>query len=332
MRDAFVETLQSNRDAARAAKQRNQGSLVDPRVQTNLHELIRLRAKAKGFSFLPKQPVESLLAGRHASRVRGRGLNFEEIRAYHAGDDIRTIDWKVTARLRSPHTRVFTEERDRPTILIVDQRIGMYFGTKHNMKSVTAAETAALAAWRVIDVGDRVGMIAFDDASCESVRISRSRDGVMRMLKCLVDFGNRLNADSPATPNPTMLCSALDMAQRIATHDHLVVVISDFFGLDDSVRQQLRKIHSRNDVVAALIHDPSASQLPTSGQFVISDGELQVEVPDGGRAVQRLQKATAGRIADVLALQQQLRFPVLPISAGEDTSSQIQRLMGQRAK
>ncbi|TWU56314.1 DUF58 domain-containing protein [Rubripirellula reticaptiva] len=322
-------TLQSNRDAARAAELSNRGDLVDPRVQTNLHELVRLRAKAKGFSFLPKQPVNSLLAGRHASRVRGRGLNFEEIRAYHAGDDIRTIDWKVTARLRSPHTRVFTEERDRPTLLVVDQRIGMFFGTQHNMKSVSAAETAALAAWRVIDVGDRVGMIAFDDAACETVRIGRSRDGVMRMLRCLVDFGNRLHADSPAKPNASMLCRALDAAERIATHDHLVVVISDFFGLDDMVRRRLRKIRSHNDVIATLVHDPIASQLPTSGQFVISDGELQVEVPDKGRAMKRLKEATAGRIAEVLSLQQELRIPVLPISAGEDTSHQVQRLMGR---
>ncbi|MDA8745115.1 DUF58 domain-containing protein, partial [Rubripirellula amarantea] len=271
-----------------------------------------------------------LLAGRHASRVRGRGLNFEEIRAYHAGDDIRTIDWKVTARLRSPHTRVFTEERDRPTLLVVDQRIGMFFGTQHNMKSVTAAEAVALAAWRVIDVGDRVGMIVFDDQRYDTERISRSRNGVMRMLRTLVEYGGRLHADSPATHNPDMLGKAINAAERLATHNHLVVIISDFFGLNDSVRQRIRKIRSHNDVIAVLVHDPSASRLPTSNQFVISDGELQVEVPSKGSGLQRLQEATAGRIADVLKLQQELQIPVLPVSTAEDTSRQIQKLMGRR--
>lgn len=318
------QALDASTSAARAAS-----TTIDPRVQTNLHELVRLRAKAKGFSFLPKQPVNSLLAGRHASRIRGRGLNFEEIRAYHAGDDIRTIDWKVTARLRSPHTRVFTEERDRPTLLVVDQRIGMFFGTQHNMKSVTAAEIAALAAWRVIDVGDRVGMIGFDDAKLETLRIGRSRDGVMRMLRCLEDMGSRLNIESRAKPKAAMLGVALDAAARIATHDHLLIVISDFFGLDELVRQRLRKLKSHNDVIAALVHDPSASELPASGEFVISDGELQVEVPRSGRALGRLQEATAGRIADVLSLQKDMRIPVFPISAGEDTSRQVQRLMGR---
>ncbi|HEX5788874.1 MAG TPA: DUF58 domain-containing protein, partial [Woeseiaceae bacterium] len=93
-----------------------------PGVYTSLADLVALRHSARGFSFLPRQPVHSLLAGRHASRLRGRGLNFEEIRRYQAGDDIRLIDWNVTARTRKTHSRVFTEERERTTLLVVDQR------------------------------------------------------------------------------------------------------------------------------------------------------------------------------------------------------------------
>ena len=115
-------------------------------VYVTLEQLVRLQNRTSGFSFLPRQPVRSLLAGRHASKVRGRGLNFEEIRRYLPGDDIRQIDWKVTARTRQPHTRVYTEERERPVILLVDQRLGMFFGSRRNMKSVTAAEAAA--RWR----------------------------------------------------------------------------------------------------------------------------------------------------------------------------------------
>ena len=113
-------------------------------ARTTLDELILLKADARGFCFLPRQPVHSLLAGRHASRLRGRGLAFEELRHYRQGDDVRTIDWKATARLRSPHVRVYNEERERPVLLVVDQRRPMFFGSRRAMKSVAAAEVAAL--------------------------------------------------------------------------------------------------------------------------------------------------------------------------------------------
>jgi len=141
-----------------------------PGVYVDLDELIRLQFKARGFSFLPRQPVHSLLSGRHASRVRGRGLNFEELRDYLPGDDPRTIDWKVTARTGTPFVRVYTEERDRPALLVVDQRINMFFGSRVAMKSVVAAQLAALGAWRVFDQGDRVGALVFDDADIAEVR------------------------------------------------------------------------------------------------------------------------------------------------------------------
>ena len=104
---------------------------VDPGVHTLLD-----------FHFRPRQPVHSLLAGRHASRLRGRGLAFEELRPYLPGDDIRTMDWHVTARTGKPHVRVYTEEKDRPVLLVVDQRQNMFFGSKRAMKSVAAAEAA----------------------------------------------------------------------------------------------------------------------------------------------------------------------------------------------
>ena len=137
--------------------------MTDPRVHTSVAELLRLRQKAQGFHFLPRQPVTSVLSGTHASRLRGRGLDFDEIRAYHPGDDVRNLDWKVTLRVGAPHVRSFTEERDRPALLLVDQRRSMFFGSRERTKSVTAAEAASLAAWRVLAQGDRVGALVFDD-------------------------------------------------------------------------------------------------------------------------------------------------------------------------
>ena len=143
-------------------------------VYTDVQTLARLRHDAHGFSFLPRQPLSSLLSGRRRSRLRGRGLDFEELRNYRPGDDIRTMDWRVTNRTGRPHVRVYTEERDRPVLLIADQRLGMFFGSRSKMKSVVAAELAALCGWRVLSQGDRVGAILFNDARIEQFRPSRS--------------------------------------------------------------------------------------------------------------------------------------------------------------
>src|ERR1700743_111771 len=125
-------------------------------IYITFDDLLGLKHRAKGFSFLPRQPVHSLLTGRHGSRLRGRGLTFEELRPYYEGDDVRAIDWASTARTGMPQLRVYTEERDRQVILLVDQRLGMFFGSRRAMKSVVAAEAAALAAWRAAPLGGRL--------------------------------------------------------------------------------------------------------------------------------------------------------------------------------
>ena len=165
-------------------------------VYANLEDLIRIQFEARDFSLRPQQPVTSILSGRYASRLRGRGLNFEELRRYQPGDDIRTIDWKVTARTRDPYVRVYSEEKDRQVLLVVDQRINMFFGTRQKLKSVTAAELAALGAWRAVDVGDRVGAVVFNDSDVDVIRPQRSKATVMRILHSVVRKNHELKAAS----------------------------------------------------------------------------------------------------------------------------------------
>ena len=153
-------------------------------VYVDLEQLIALEQRGRRVSFLPRQPVHSLLSGRYASRMRGRGLNFEEIRDYRPGDDVRSIDWKVTARLQQPHVRVFNEERDRQALLVVDQRLSMFFGSRLAMKSVTAAQAAAV--WPgAFSAGDRIGGIVFNDTDIAEVRPQRSRRNVLELLHAL---------------------------------------------------------------------------------------------------------------------------------------------------
>src|SRR5262245_37519956 len=181
--------------------------------------------------------------------MRGRGLDFEEIRDYAPGDDIRTIDWRVTARTGEPHTRVYTEERDRPALFVVDQRLSMFFGTQLNLKSVTAAEAAALGLWRVFESGDRVGAVIFDDTDVAAIRPHRSRGQVVHILEAIASRNRALRADAATRPGTAMLNRALEKAQGLVGHDYLVVVASDFDGADDETRRRVIELSAHNDVV-----------------------------------------------------------------------------------
>ena len=318
------------RDTAQAAR-REHTDTTDPRVYATLDHLLRLQHQAAGFSFLPRQPVHSVLAGRRASRLRGRGLNFEELRAYQQGDDVRQIDWKVTARTRKPYTRVFTEERDRPLLLVVDQRLAMFYGTRVCVKSVTAAETAALGAWRALAVGDRVGAIVFNDTDLDEFRPHRSRGAVLRILTSIARQNTALRADIQAPVGTDMLDRALDAALRLATHDHLVVVISDFDGAGAATRGRLVQLARHNDVLGVLVHDPSATRLPPRSNLVVSDGHLQVELLLGTEHIRREVAAfSSGRLADILRWPETIGIPVLPIDTMGGVPEQVRRFLGQR--
>jgi uncharacterized protein (DUF58 family) len=298
-------------------------------VYAHLEDLVALQYKVKGYSFLPRQPVHSVLAGRHASRMRGRGLDFEEIRGYLPGDDVRTIDWRVTARTRKPHVRVYTEERDRPALLVVDQRLSMFFGSRRSMKSTVAAEVAGLGAWRVFGQGDRVGALVFDDLTVEEVRPHRSRRTVLRILDVVVEKNHALHAESKVPRQPGMLNRALQAAERLCPHDYVVTIVSDFDGLDDETEGLVTRMAHHNDVIAVPVWDPLSTDLPAGGRVVVTEGELQVEVDLGtDRVRSSLLDLADQRLSRVLRWAQERGVPVMPLTTAEDVPDQVRRLLG----
>jgi uncharacterized protein (DUF58 family) len=300
-----------------------------PGVYVDLDDLIALEQRGRKVSFLPKQPVHSLLSGRFASRMRGRGLNFEEIRDYRPGDDVRSIDWKVTARLQKPHVRVFNEERDREALLVVDQRLSMFFGSRFAMKSVTAAQVAAIGAWRVLAVGDRVGAIVFNDSDLVEIRARRSRATVLQILSAVVAQNQALGVGRGLVTAPIMLKTAIEHAERRALHDATIIVVSDFDGADETTRKMIGALTRHNDVVALLVHDPLQSDLPASAAMTVTDGELQIQLEVGRDSVrQSILEATQERLKGVFAWTRELGVPVLPLSAAEETAPQLRRLLG----
>jgi uncharacterized protein (DUF58 family) len=302
-------------------------------VYASLADLVALQHQARGFSFLPRQPIQSLLAGRHASRLRGRGLNFEEIRRYLPGDDIRQIDWKATMRTRKTCSRVYTEERERSVLLLVDQRITMFFGSQQNMKSVTAAEMAAIGAWRVLAQKDRIGSLVFNDSDIKEIRPLRSRGNVLQILQAVLEQNHALSHNVGIQANPAMFNEALRRCERLAKHDCLICIISDGSGNDEESRHLLTRIAQHNDVLFALVHDPLEAGLPDAGPLVFGDGARQLEVDTGNRKLRdRYQATFAEQRAAGRKFLLQRETPVIPLSTERSVIDQLRHQLGGRMR
>lgn len=298
----------------------------------SVDNLVALESIATDLTFLRKAPVRRFLAGRHESRMRGRGLSFEELRTYMPGDDVRTIDWRVTARTGQPFVRVYNEEKDRPALIVVDQRTNMFFGSRRSMKSVAAAEVAALCAWRVMTLGDRVGGVVFNDVKQEAIRPHRSRGAVIRFAETISIQNNALSADSDIERSPGQLNAVLGSVAALARHDHLIIVVSDFDGHGPETRDLLLRMSVANDVIAILVYDPFLLDLPRQGEMVVSGGALQAELQFGrGNVRDAVDSFARNRGRELLSWQEEMGLPMLPVSAAEEVAPQLRTLLGQLA-
>ena len=298
-------------------------------VYTNLERLVALKYDLRGFSYLPKQPAQSQLTGKHRSRLRGRGLDFEEVRAYSFGDDIRSIDWKVTARTKKPHTRVYSEERERPVFLVLDQSSSMFFGSQKYMKSVIAAEAAAISAWKVLAVGDRVGGIVFNDENWEEVKPKRNSKAVLHFLNFIVEKNNRLSSVSFKNQNSEMLNRIFEQTLRYVTHNYLVVIFSDFYGVNDQTVKLLKQISRHNDVIAGIITDEMEYQLKS--EMIIGDGDQQINLSE--IKAEEKNTYTSNQKAKLEVFKETLinyRITPLAFNTNEAVPDQIRKMLGGR--
>lgn len=297
---------------------------------TSTESLVALEQRARDLRFIQKAKSHQQLAGRMRSSLRGRGLSFEELRDYMPGDDIRSIDWRVTARTSRPAVRVYSEEKERPTLIVVDQRLNMFFGSRLNMKSVTAAETAMLCGWRILGSGDRVGGFVFNDHETVEVKPHRSRNSLTAFASSISTMNNELHVGATTEPNPGQLNSVLRRVSDIAHHDHLICVITDFDGYNDETRDQLLRLTVRNDVYCLLVYDPFMLELPKTGDLVVSRGALQAELPLRHDNIRNAIDGFARERGRALkSWQRELGLAMLPVSSAEETPPQLLRLLEQ---
>jgi uncharacterized protein (DUF58 family) len=251
-----------------------------------LEELIALRFPASQLHLGRRKRALQTLSGPVKSNFRGRGIDFEEVRSYQPGDDIRTIDWRVTARTGSAHTKLFREERERPVLVVVDQRNNMFFGSSHCFKSVLASHLASLLAWSALQGGDRVGGLVFNDSDHQEVRPRRSRKTVLGLLSQIAAYNRALPVDSIAGQDS--FSHMLSNLRRIARPGSSLFLISDFRGAShERAREHLFELAKHTELTAVACSDPLESELPRAGTYAVTDGISRSELHTGDQRLRR---------------------------------------------
>jgi len=241
-------------------------------VVADLNELIDLRRYAQSIHYHPEG--RALRSGAHLSKLRGRGMDFAEVRNYQAGDEVRHMEWRVTARTGRPHVKIYQEERERPVVILADFNPSMIFGTRIAFKSVIAARLASMLAWTVIKQGDRVGGFFFS-ATKHSEFMPRGRDsGVLPLLACLSEFTAQTKVQRQAPPR--LLSDALVRIRRVLRPGSILVLISDFYSMDVDSEKHLNRLRANNDILAYHICDRLELAPPKPQQYAISNGKQEV--------------------------------------------------------
>ncbi len=299
----------------------------DSRVCLSSKDLIAQRALAKGFAANPRAAINNQFVGRHYSSQRGRGLNFEELSHYRIGDDTRMMDWKVTNRTGKPHVRVFTEERERPIMLVVDQRQSMFFGSQEKMKSVVAAETMALLAWRHIALGDAVASLLFNDTKEFDSKPHRSSELLLQDFGYLSKLNRSLlvtSANKSTVDSSTSLTRTLSRLNALCRHDYVVVFISDFYGFNERAGSLLKSLSLRNDLVVVNIQDQIEGSLPPNTQFIAGDGQLQLAVNTDDKKIASEYAAQAKlKQKRITKLCRTLAVPYVEMNTSDSASQQL---------
>ncbi len=302
---------------------------LDPDLYVDMETLRRLRYEARGFSFLPRQPATSALSGKNASRLRGRGLNFEELRHYRPGDDIRAMDWKTTKRTGKPHIKVYTEERERQVFLVVDQRSTMFFGSQGQLKSVVAAKAAALIAWQVESSGDRIGAVIYSDDKVTAVPARRGGNHTTRLLSSVVDFNQRLNANKALPNAEKTLNSAFGKLPALAGHNALIVFVGDGYGWSEATTTIVKRLRQHNEVVACNIIDPLEMELPQMRQMVVTDGDKQIQFSSADSSIHsKYRNLFESQISDYERVARKYRIPFISLDTLSPVGKQLRKSLG----
>lgn len=312
------------------------GLPASSRVATDPATLFALQHSARSLGLKPGK-IAATRGGTHLSKFRGRGMEYEESRRYLPGDDIRSIDWRVTARSGATHTKLYRDERERPVLIWLDYRASMFFATVGSFKSVLAAKSAALLAWTAQNNGDRVGGMIFNDSQHHEYRPLRGRQSMLAMLQAAGDQ-QRWEPGTRHThsiqPEADSLEAALHRLQRLARPGSLLFLVSDFRGLTfhpgNPAKKLLSRLADHNELLLHQIYDPLEQALPSKGRYPVSDGQRQFMLRPSPTAQQRYREEFASRQQALQSLAQRRSVGLLTQTSEEDPLTLLQRALPAR--
>lgn len=302
-------------------------SNVPSQIALDLEALLHLRASAHGLELGSRGRALSMQAGGYHSRFRGRGLEFDEVRPYQAGDDSRDIDWRVTARRGKPHTKLYTEERERPVWLLVDLGASLFFGSQRCLKSALAAEACALIAWSAARAGDRVGGLVHGQHEWLAFSPKSRRRGVLALLQGLA----RLQPVTVPEPNSQTdsFNTSLHRATALIHPGSRVFILSDFQSLDASGERALKKLSRHNELINIHISDPIEAIPPPSGTYRMGKPGAIREIDTTNQKLRKDWQHIAQQRQDHLQdFSRSLRAPLIPISTAESPLNSLRRGLG----
>jgi uncharacterized protein (DUF58 family) len=285
----------------------------------DLTELLTLRGAARNVRLDAPGRARAVLLGSHRGPQRGRGLEFEEVRPYVAGDDTRRIDWRVTARRGRPHTKLFREERERPVWLVVDLQPTMFFGSRGQLKSMVALRAAALLAWVAVADGDRIGAVIANGSEVRCLPPRAREQGVLPILNALL----ALQPLAPGAAAPASLTSALGTVAPLVHPGSLVLVLSDFADQADANDTLWYTLAAHSDCRLYWITDPLERNALPDGRYRAGLGERSWTL-DGAEVRGRWLAAWQTRASRVETLAQRLRVPATRLDTGQTVQSALQ--------
>lgn len=300
-----------------------------PGIRVTLAELIDIRHRVREVPLFSTPHRRSPLAGLHHSRLRGRGIDFDQVRIYQPGDDVRTIDWRVTARTQEPHTKLFHEERERPIYLLVEQSQHLFFGSGLNFKSVLAAQAASLVGWAALAHNDRVGGLVFGNGEHHEIKPRRSKQSLLQLLDRLVRVNRQLDGQQRVDPDAFGL--ALRRAREVLRPGSLAVILCDERTLSEAAEQQLSLLGRHVDLLLMPVFDPLDRALPAAGllRFAQYGARLELDTRDAGirQAYRQLGEA---RMARWQRLADRLRVILMPLNTQYELVAQLREYLSAK--
>lgn len=244
-------------------------------VDVSIKELLEYRGRSALIDLSSNSQIKSHMAGTLVAKTKGRGMEFDEARHYQMGDDIRAIDWRVTARTGKTHTKIYREERERPVILLVDLNHRQYFGSQLLLKSVQTCHLASLLAWSAVSNGDRIGALIFNDADHRELKPRNRHHGALAIVEYLVKMHQqgleRFKQNQQSDDSFEKSCLRL---RRVVKPGSLVFLLSDFSHMSQKAIKQLQLLSRHNEIIGCQMHDPMEQSLPSqlTGEVAITDG------------------------------------------------------------